>query len=103
MDFDIKLDELDDLFELPVESFDGNSIPDDIAVVGLSVKAGYANDAQELWDALCRGENFVRELPLDRQSDADDFGAYLGKENIKYAQQSYLDRVDLFCPSYFLF
>ncbi|MBP3413119.1 MAG: KR domain-containing protein [Oscillospiraceae bacterium] len=101
MDFDIKLDELDDLFELPVESFDGNSIPDDIAVVGLSVKAGYANDAQELWDALCRGENFVRELPLDRQSDADAFGAYLGKENIKYAQQSYLDRVDLFCPSYF--
>ena len=96
----MQLEEFDDLFDLsPTE--DNTLGGEEIAVVGLSVMAGHAHDATELWEALCRGENFVRAFPEERRADADAFARFLGIEPFDYAQQSYLDRVDQFCPSFF--
>ena len=97
----MQLEELDALFDMaPEESFD-RADDEAIAVVGMDLMAGHAHDANELWEALCRGDNFVRPLPEERKADADAFARFLGMEAADYAEQSYLDRVDEFCPSFF--
>ena len=76
LDFDMQLEEFDDLFDLsPTE--DNTLGGEEIAVVGLSVMAGHAHDATEVWGALCRGDNFVRAFPEARRADADAFAAFV--------------------------
>ncbi len=97
----MQLKEFDDLFDLSAEGDVPSAVGEEIAVVGLSVMAGHAHNATELWEALCRGDNFVRPIPEDRRADADAFARFLGLEISDYAEQSFLDRVDEFCPAFF--
>lgn len=39
---------------------------DDIAVIGVSCKVAGANDLEEFWDLLCKGESQHKEVPEDR-------------------------------------
>ncbi|MBR6826283.1 MAG: KR domain-containing protein [Oscillospiraceae bacterium] len=89
-----------ELFQVDFSS-EGSSDEDAIAIIGLSAMAGHAQNAQELWEALCRGDHFVRPFPEGRKEDADAFVRYLGLEPYEYAEQSYLDRIDEFSPSFF--
>ncbi len=97
----MQLEELDALFEMPSEEADMSANGEDIAVVGMDLTVGHAHNAHELWEALCRGDHFIRPLPEERKADADAFARFLGMELADYAEQSYLDRVDEFCPSFF--
>lgn len=97
----MQLDEFDDLFQMTFDEDPSTKDSEDIAVVGLSVMAGQAHNASELWEALCRGDHFVRPFPDGRKEDADAFARFILGENFDYAEQSYLDRVDEFCPSFF--
>ncbi len=97
----MQLDDLDALFEFPAEENPSPDSGEEIAVVGMDLMAGHAHNAGELWEALCRGDSFVRPLPEERKGDADAFARFLGMEISDYAEQSYLDRVDGFCPSFF--
>jgi acyl transferase domain-containing protein/thioester reductase-like protein/acyl carrier protein/SAM-dependent methyltransferase len=40
--------------------------PDDIAIVGMSIKVAGADDAGEFWDLLCKAESQHQEVPEDR-------------------------------------
>lgn len=39
---------------------------DDVAVIGMSIKVAGADDIDEFWDLLCRGESQHKEVPADR-------------------------------------
>ncbi len=97
----MQLEEFDALFEIPSEENSSVDTGEEIAVVGIDLMAGHAHSALELWEALCRGDNFVRPIPEERKADADAFARFLGLEAADYAEQSFLDRVDGFCPSFF--
>ncbi len=102
MDLDIRLDLLDNLFDLTEDAAAEDAVSEhDIAIIGLSAKAGHAENADQLWDALCNGENFNRELPNGRASDANGFAQYLNRSDVQYAKESFLEQIDQFCPSFF--
>ncbi|KID81974.1 Beta-ketoacyl synthase [Metarhizium guizhouense ARSEF 977] len=39
---------------------------DDVAVIGMSIKVAGADDVDEFWDLLCRGESQHKQVPADR-------------------------------------
>lgn len=100
MDFDIDLDMLDELTDLGDDLIVQNERKD-IAIVGLAVRAGEAENAEELWNVLANGEELKRPMPFDRAADADQFAEYLGRDLTGYSEQSYLERIDEFSPGFF--
>ncbi len=102
MDRDINFDMLEELFEIDDDLIGENSdTVGDIAIVGLAVKAGQADNAEELWQALCNAEELTAQMPQARAEDADAFARYLGKNETQYIAQSYLKQIDQFSPSFF--
>lgn len=73
----------------------------DIAIVGLSVKAGSAENADELWNTLCKGCDLTDDISYLRAKDADEFANYLRRKPGNYTKKSYLNRIDMFSPGFF--
>ncbi|KAI1314091.1 hypothetical protein F5Y03DRAFT_402323 [Xylaria venustula] len=42
--------------------------PDDVAIIGMSIKVAGADDIDDFWDLLCHGSSQHREVPSDRLS-----------------------------------
>ncbi len=103
---DISLNVLDDILNLKNDQ-ENEIIKEckfsqhDIAVVGISVRAGGANNAEELWNAIHNGDDMITDISLKRSNDAEMFAKFLGRRFGKYAKRSYLDQIDMFSPSFF--
>lgn len=91
------MDRLFDAEEMP----DTHTLHSDIAIIGLSVRVGEMESPEQLWQALCNGENLIREIPAHRAADADAFARALDKTPGKYRKSSYLEHIDLFDPAFF--
>lgn len=102
MEREIELDMFEDFLEIGQDTIEKCVISkNDIAIVGLSVRAGAADSAETLWSALSNGEDLTAEIPYHRAADADAFARFLGRTPGNYVHQSYLQQIDRFSPSFF--
>ena len=54
------------------QSIDMENISDnDIAIIGLSAKMPGCTDLNEFWKQLCRGKDFISDIPLTRKKDVE--------------------------------
>lgn len=75
---------------------------EDIAVIGMDMRFGTADNAQEYWEVVKEGKDCIIDFPTDRKKDADDYYSVLDpKKQPKYKQLAYLSRIDEFDHSYF--
>lgn len=70
----------------------------DIAIIGIDAQIGHAKNAEEFWDSLCEGQDFIRDFPVERFEDADKIYRILHKEPLKekIIPCAYMDQIDLF-------
>ncbi|UNK19972.1 SDR family NAD(P)-dependent oxidoreductase [Paenibacillus sp. N3/727] len=75
----------------------------DIAIIGIDAKIGSAKNVEELWDYLSNGFDLIRDFPVERWKDANQF--YKLKFNRQLPEEltpcSYIDRLDLFDAGFF--
>lgn len=71
---------------------------DDIAIIGINAQIGQTKDAEEFWEALCGGQDLIRDFPNSRYEDADKIHTILHGEpmNEKIVPCAYMDRIDVF-------
>lgn len=75
---------------------------EDIAVIGMDMRLGTADNAKEYWEAVKEGKDCIIDFPADRKKDADDYFTILSpQKQPKYKQLAYLSSVDEFDYSYF--
>lgn len=81
----------------------GNFTEHDIAIIGLNAQIGHAEDIEAFWKALCDGQDFIRDFPEHRLSDANEIYTLLNGESLpdNIIQCAYMDRIDLFDASLF--
>lgn len=95
-------DDQDDLFRSDEDIIEEeHTSVNDIAIVGIAVNVGNYQEPEALWEALQRGEDFVREFPDSRAEDIAAFCRYLGKSTGSYGKECFLEHIDLFSPSFF--
>lgn len=75
----------------------------DIAIIGIDAKIGSAKNVEELWDYLSNGFDLIRDFPVERWKDANQF--YKLKFNRQLPEEltpcSYIDRLDMFDAGFF--
>lgn len=77
---------------------------EDVAVIGMDMRFGAANNSREYWEAVKGGTDCITDFPVARKKDADAyFGALSPDKQPKYKQLAYLSSVDEFDYSYFKF
>lgn len=87
-----------------IERLEGelSHVSEPIAVIGLGCRFPRADDAEEYWQLLCRGEDVISGVPASRwDADAyfDDDPATPGTSSSRAG--GFLDDVDLFDPQFF--
>jgi acyl transferase domain-containing protein/NAD(P)-dependent dehydrogenase (short-subunit alcohol dehydrogenase family)/acyl carrier protein len=98
---DLKLDNLSGL----------DTVTDnDIAVIGVSVRTAFADNAGEFWKNLTKGKDCIHEIPDSRQEDVDNYLPHAFKikidENLKknkkrFLNAGYLKEIDKFDCRFF--
>ena len=81
---------------------DGTQENDTIAIIGMSGQFGKANNLEEFWEALKKGENLVEEVPADRWDIATHFDEDPKAKQKTYSKWgSFLRDIDKFDPEFF--
>lgn len=77
----------------------------DIAVIGMAVKTSLADNCQQLWKNLVTGKECIREIPIERKNDIDNYLRLVGAEEkfLKYSPLAYLTHIDQFDYEFFKF
>ncbi len=86
------------------QSIDMENISDnDIAIIGLSAKMPGCTDLNEFWKQLCRGKDFISDIPLTRKKDVEEFFDFQGRDikDIKFEKSAYLEDIDKFDYGFF--
>src|SRR3989339_1260267 len=76
----------------------------DVAIVGIALKASLICDITDFWRNLKNGKDCVREIPLKRKKDLDDYWNFKYKQKRGlpvYQKSGYLEEVDKFDYNYF--
>ncbi|MCU4825110.1 SDR family NAD(P)-dependent oxidoreductase [Bacillus cereus] len=77
----------------------------DIAIIGISGKFGKANNLNDYWDLLINEEELIRDIPINRKKDADNYLEYSGIKNknkdVNYTKIAYLDEINKFDCDFF--
>ncbi len=74
----------------------------DIAVIGLAVKASYANNIKEFWDNLRNSRDCIRRFPPNREEDISSYiSSIKGDEAVEFSDGAYLDEIDKFDYKFF--
>lgn len=78
----------------------------DIAVIGMSGRFGSADNIEEFWEGLKLGTEYIRELPLHRKRDCENYinaVSQMGikKEDFNYFKAGFLEHIDTFDCSMF--
>lgn len=75
---------------------------EDIAVIGMDMRLGTANNLKEYWEAVKTGKDCIIDFPANRKKDADEYFSVLSLEKVpQYKQLAYLNNVDEFDYSFF--
>jgi len=74
----------------------------DIAVIGIAVNLPKAKNKNDFWEALKKGEDFIREIPDKRKKDIEDYLQYTGKSTKPvFEKAAYLEHIDYFDNEFF--
>ena len=82
----------------------------DIAVIGISVRTAFADNADQFWKNLIKGKDCIHEIPGSRQQDIDDYFPYIFKVKLdeklkkskkRYLSAAYLKEIDKFDYRFF--
>lgn len=68
----------------------------DIAIVGIDLKVGQAQNKEEFFNQLIQGKDFVREFPKNRVKDALKFLDGLAQKRPVFSKGNYFEAVDQF-------
>ena len=99
---EMQLDQIEQLIDTECADLKkDNSSGRDIAIVGISARASCAENIEEFWRSLCRGEDLIRDFPEKRRLDIEEYAGFLGREQERYAEKGYLENIDEFAPSFF--
>ncbi|MED1724567.1 non-ribosomal peptide synthetase [Brevibacillus parabrevis] len=84
-----------------IKQEEGNVSYDDIAVIGISVKAPLAENTDSFWEQIANGVDCIGPLPESRKADIQSFVRHAGMQSEGYLEAAYLERVDTFDYSFF--
>lgn len=76
----------------------------EIAVVGIAVRLPMAHNVDEFWNNLVCGKDCISEFPEVRKKDTESLvleNIGLSREEIRYKEGGYLDRIDGFDYKFF--
>jgi surfactin family lipopeptide synthetase A len=75
----------------------------EIAVIGMAVKMPMAESLEEFWHIISNGIDCIRNFPLSRRKDTDDYLKCLGlfNEGTAYNEYACLDEIDKFDCGFF--
>lgn len=77
-----------------IKQEDSNVTHDEIAVIGISVKAPLAENQDMFWQTIANGIDCIGPFPKSRRNDAESFVRHVGMQGGEYLEAAYLDRVD---------
>ncbi|MBF0397095.1 MAG: SDR family oxidoreductase [Desulfobacterales bacterium] len=83
------------LFNVRKKEYSGDSLTDDIAIIGMSGKYPNASNLEEYWENLKNGRDCITEIPKSR------WDSYEFKDKIYCKWGGFLDDVDKFDPLFF--
>lgn len=79
-----------------------NSENDDIAIIGISIKAPKSEDQYEFWENLKNGMDCITEIPKDRWNHSKIYDPQKGIRGKSYSKWGgFIDDVDKFDPLFF--
>lgn len=80
-----------------------NQAGDDIAIIGISLKASGAEEQDEYWEYIRNGGEGVRDFPENRKEDLTDYLLSVGysENKMEYHRGAYLNNIDTFDYKYF--
>jgi malonyl CoA-acyl carrier protein transacylase len=93
-----------------VSDANDNNKNNDIAVVGISLRTAFAENAREFWENLVTSKDCVHEIPDKRQADSDRYLPHLFKFKLddkskrnkkRYLNAGYLKDIDMFDYRFF--
>ena len=78
------------------------SIPEEIAIIGISGRYPMARDLEEFWENLKAGKDCVTEIPRERWDWEDYFGTEQGQPGRSYSKWGgFIEGADRFDPLFF--
>ncbi|MCR8984752.1 amino acid adenylation domain-containing protein [Brevibacillus laterosporus] len=84
-----------------IKQEESNVTHDEIAVIGISVKAPLAENQDMFWQTIANGIDCIGPFPKSRRNDAEAFVRHAGMQGGEYLEAAYLDRVDTLDYSFF--
>ncbi|MDO8261176.1 MAG: beta-ketoacyl synthase N-terminal-like domain-containing protein, partial [Candidatus Magasanikbacteria bacterium] len=80
-----------------------SSLNQDIAIIGMAARTSRASDVEEFWQNLSDGIDCIREAPISRKQDMDDYLRFKGVDEKlrRYQVAAYLEEIDKFDYEFF--
>ncbi|WP_234121289.1 type I polyketide synthase [Clostridium hydrogenum] len=84
------------------EVLEKNKENDDIAIIGMSLRIPGADNLEEYWDILNKGEIVVKEIPEDRWSKEEEYSSEMGISHKTYTKYGgFINNLYGFDPLFF--
>ncbi|OCA96721.1 non-ribosomal peptide synthetase [Clostridium beijerinckii] len=76
-------------------------LDEDVAIIGIDMKVGEANNKEEFFNKLINGEDFIREFPKERINDSKNIVKRFYNKECDFSKGAFLKEIDKFDYKFF--